>query len=65
MTTWENDILSEVFEYADDGEIVGRVKPIGGSWGAFYKGEMIAMRPDQHSAMKAVAEMHAERRTWS
>jgi hypothetical protein len=62
MTVWEEGFLDDDRALlTDDGETVGEIKRVGGSWECRYKGEVIAIRPDKTAAQGCVSKMHSER----
>jgi hypothetical protein len=61
MTTWEEDFAGDdSAEYREDGELIGGVMRIGGSWQVTYRGKIVAMRPDKRSAQSCLSKLHDE-----
>ena len=44
--------------YSADGQELGMVHLVGGSYAVRYRGETIAFRPDKDTAMKALERFH-------
>lgn len=57
MLQFEQDFGSDTWFLKDDEKLIGSVDPLGGSFVVrSAAGEVIAMRPDEKSAMKALTD---------